>query len=113
MPLERSDIDALCSALPSANPSGPGEFDSWKLAGRTFVAFGGPGGGNRVSVKCADKETAAMLIDAGVAVRSPSFGPDWVRLPYATTEVAEAEHRIRVSYDTIRANLPKATREAL
>jgi predicted DNA-binding protein (MmcQ/YjbR family) len=112
-PLSRSGIDSLCAALPGARPSNPGEYDSWKLAGRTFVAFGGRATGTRISVRTPDAATAAMLIDTGTAVRAPSFGPAWVRLPYETTDAAQAHHRIRVSYDTIRASLPQATREAL
>lgn len=114
--MTRADVDALCAALPGATPTGPGELDSWKVAGRMFACMAGGdsrGAEDGVSVKCPDVETAAMLIDAGAATKARYFHRSWVRLPYATTDRAEAEHRIRVSYDTIVATLPKATREAL
>ena len=111
--LKRTDVDTLCATLPGAELALPPDaLTSWKVGGKMFACMAG----NRddgVSVKCPDVETAAMLIDAGAAEKAAYFHRSWVRLPYATTAVAEAEHRIRVSYDTIRATLPKAKREAL
>ncbi|SFJ33972.1 MmcQ/YjbR family DNA-binding protein [Jannaschia pohangensis] len=114
--MTRADIDTICAALPGATPAGAGELDSWKVGGKMFACMAGGdtrGSEDGVSVKCPDVETATMLIDAGAARKAKYFHRSWVRLPYADTDRDEAEHRIRVSYDTVRASLPKATREAL
>ena len=65
-----------------------------------------------VSVKCADVETAQMLIDAGAAVRAPYFNGSWVRLT-GEAEDADLAHRISASYALIRAALPAAVRRDL
>ncbi|WP_179378817.1 MmcQ/YjbR family DNA-binding protein [Jannaschia marina] len=114
--MTRADVDKICAALPEATPTGPGELDSWKVGGKMFACMaGGDAGGSEdgVSVKCPDVETAAMLIDAGAARKARYFHRSWVRLPYETTDAEEADHRIRVSYDIIRASLPAATRRDL
>ena len=114
--MTRADVDTLCAALPGATPTGPGELDSWKIGGKMFACMAGGdsrGAEDGVSVKCPDVETAAMLIDAGAARKARYFHRSWVRLPYDGTDVEGAGHRIRVSYDTIRASLPKSKREAL
>jgi predicted DNA-binding protein (MmcQ/YjbR family) len=117
----RAEVDALCATHPGAILAGPGELDAWKVGGKMFACFSGEAatpsapteGATGFSVKCADVETAAMLIDAGVATRAPYFHRSWVRLPFADLTPDEAAHRIAVSYDTIRAGLPKRVREAL
>ncbi|MGB3408997.1 MAG: MmcQ/YjbR family DNA-binding protein [Jannaschia sp.] len=114
--MTRADVDTLCAALPGATPTDAGELDSWKVGGKMFACMAGGefrGAEDGVSVKCPDVETAAMLIDAGAARRARYFHRSWVRLPYDGADPEEAAHRIRVSYDTIVATLPKATREAL
>ena len=113
----RADIDALCAALPGAVLSGPGELDAWKLGGKMFACFGHEearaSNTERVAVKCPDVETAQMLIDAGAACKAAYFHRSWVELPLPGTAPEEARHRIAVSYDTIRAGLPKKARDAL
>jgi len=115
--MTRTDVDTICTALPGATPAHPPkELDSWKVGGKMFACMAGgdtAGSEDGVSVKCPDTETAAMLIDAGAAQKAKYFNASWVRLPYATTDVDEAKHRIRVSYDTIRATLPAAARRDL
>jgi hypothetical protein len=64
-------------------------------------------------VKCPDVETAAMLIEAGVARKAPYFHKSWVQLDLPALNACEAEHRIAVSYATIRRGLPRSVREAL
>ncbi|GGD33402.1 hypothetical protein GCM10011358_16830 [Sinisalibacter lacisalsi] len=96
----------FCAGLPGAawsEPFGPGT-DVWKLGGKIFAAIGADAAG--VSVKCPDVETAEMLRAAGVATKAPYFHKSWVMVPFAEGE-AELEHRLRVSYETIRASLPK------
>lgn len=115
--MTRNDIDALCAAHPGATLSGPGELDAWKVGGKMFACFGHEEeratNDQHMSVKCADVDTAAMLIDAGVAEKAPYFHKSWVRLSLSNLDADEARHRIAVSYQTIAAKLPKKTREAL
>jgi len=113
MPVSRDQIDAICAALPGATLAHPPEHVSWKLAGKMFACFGGEDSREGVSVKCRDPETAAMLIDAGAAIRAPYFHASWVRLTFADTDPDEASARIESSYDLIRASLPKSARSAL
>jgi predicted DNA-binding protein (MmcQ/YjbR family) len=115
--MTREEFDALCAAHPGATLSGPGELDAWKVGGKMFACFGHVDqralNTEHASVKCPDVETAAMLIDAGVARKAPYFHRSWVQLDLAALDPEEAAHRIAVSYDTIRKSLPKSAREAL
>ncbi|MEM9796829.1 MAG: MmcQ/YjbR family DNA-binding protein [Pseudomonadota bacterium] len=111
--MTRAEIDAICAALPGATEAHPPELVSWKVGGKMFACFGGDGEMNGVSVKTDSTETAAMLIDAGAAIRAPYFHRSWVRLPFETTDPDEARHRLAVSYDLVRASLKKAQRDAL
>ncbi|MEM1237255.1 MAG: MmcQ/YjbR family DNA-binding protein [Pseudomonadota bacterium] len=112
--MTREDVDTICAALPGAELALPPELISWKVGGKMFACLaGGDGHSDGVSVKTADVETAAMLIDAGEAVRAPYFHKSWVRLHFDATARDYAEHRIGVSYDLIRGSLKKAVRDAL
>ena len=115
--MTRADFDTLCAAMPGAVLSGPGELDAWKVGGRMFACFGHAESRaentEAASVKCPDVETAAMLIDAGAARKAAYFHRSWVTVDLAPLEADEARHRIAVSYDTIRASLKKAERDAL
>ncbi len=115
--MTRSDFDTLCAERPGAVLSGPGELDAWKVGGKMFACFGHheqrAANTDHVSVKCPDTETAAMLIDAGAAVKAPYFHRSWVQLDLPALAEDEARHRIAVSYDTIHRGLPKSVREAL
>ena len=115
--MTRSEFDALCAAHPGAVLSGPGELDAWKVGGKMFACFGHAetrdANTEHAAVKCPDTETAAMLIDAGVARKAPYFHRSWVQLDLAALDEGEAAHRIAVSYDTIRRALPKSVSEAL
>ncbi|MEM9853082.1 MAG: MmcQ/YjbR family DNA-binding protein [Pseudomonadota bacterium] len=112
--MTRQDVDQICASFPGAELALPPELVSWKVGGKMFACLAGDEGQVRgVSVKTADVETAAMLIDAGEAVRAPYFHKSWVRLPFEATDRAYAEHRITVSYDLIRKSLKKSVRDAL
>ncbi|TFL19956.1 MmcQ/YjbR family DNA-binding protein [Jannaschia formosa] len=115
--MTRAEFDTLCAAHPGATLSGPGELDAWKVGGKMFACFGHEEtraeNTGTVSLKCPDAETAAMLIEAGAATRAPYFHRSWVQLTLADLTGEEAAHRVAVSYDTIRASLPKKVREAL
>ena len=107
----RDLVQTFAAALPGATLDhnfGPA-IDSWKVGGKLFATAGAEG----VSVKCPDRETAAMLVEVGQAAPAPYLAhAGWVRVSaeaLAAGNVTEAdlEHRLRVSYDTIVATLPK------
>ncbi len=108
----RHRVTAICQPLPGAEVSDPwgGGHDAWKVGGKMFACIGAvmPG----VSVKCADIETATMLIDAGVGERAPYFHRSWVLL-FETVSDDELRHRILSSYRLIRAGLPAKMRNSL
>ncbi|SDI54836.1 MmcQ/YjbR family DNA-binding protein [Aliiruegeria lutimaris] len=111
--MDRDSINAFCAALPGAEvsePFGPGH-DIWKVGGKVFAALGAENRG--VSVKCADVETAEMLREAGPFEKAPYFHRSWVLVPFDGVERDEAEHRIRASYQHIRAALPKKVQASL
>ncbi|QJF51699.1 MmcQ/YjbR family DNA-binding protein [Roseobacter ponti] len=114
--MTRMEFDTLCAERPGAVLSGPGELDAWKVGGKMFAFFGHEekraANTDHVAVKCPDAETAAMLIDAGAAVKAPYFHRSWVQLDLPALAQDEARHRIAVSYDTIRRGLPRSVREA-
>jgi predicted DNA-binding protein (MmcQ/YjbR family) len=113
MSVTRAQIDSHCAALPGATEATPPELMSWKVGGKMFACFGTHDGAEGVSVKTNSIETAAMLIDAGAAVRAPYFHRSWVRLAFVATSMDEAAHRLDASYDLIRRSLKKAERDAL
>ncbi|SFC36966.1 MmcQ/YjbR family DNA-binding protein [Tropicimonas isoalkanivorans] len=111
--MDRETVNALCAALPGADlsePFGPGT-EVWKVGGKIFATLGSDNRG--VIVKCADVETAEMLKEVGPFEKAPYFHRSWVLVPFDTVEAEEAAHRLRVSYDLIRAALPKKVRAAL
>lgn len=115
--MTRVEVDTICTGLPGAVLSGPGELDAWKVGGKMFACFGHEEtraqNTEKMAVKCPDVETASMLIDAGAARKAAYFHRSWVELRLPDIAQDEAEHRLSVSYETIRAKLPKAIREAL
>ncbi|MGJ3263996.1 MAG: MmcQ/YjbR family DNA-binding protein [Salinarimonas sp.] len=102
----RQRVAAICRRLPGAEASDPwgGGHEAWKVGEKMFACLGSvmPG----VAVKCADVETAQMLIEAGVGARAPYFHRSWVLLPESVDE-DELAHRLAVSYDLVRAKLPR------
>lgn len=109
---ERARVNEICETFPGAELSDPwgGGHDAWKVGGKMFACIGAVGDG--VSVKCADVETAQMLIEAGVALRAPYFHKSWVRLPM-DAPLDELRHRLTASYEKIRSSLPKKQQAAL
>lgn len=108
----RERVAALCARLPGAEVSDPwgGGHDAWRVGGTMFASIGAVTPG--VAVKCADVETAAMLIDAGIAGRAPCVHRSWALLPEDAAE-DELAHRLRTSYALVRAKLPKRIRAGL
>ena len=110
--MSRARVNALCAAFPGAERSDPwgGGHDAWKVGGKMFACIGAIQTG--VSVKTDSIETAAMLIEAGVGVRAPYFHRSWVHLPDTVAD-DELAHRLRVSYDLVRAGLPRKVQAGL
>ena len=110
--MTRAAVNRICAAFPGAEVSDPwgGGHDCWKVGGRMFAVVGAilPG----VSVKTASAEEAEMLIDAGIAARAKYLHRSWVLLPEDCAE-DELAHRLRRSYEIIRAGLPKKVQAAL
>lgn len=105
-------VNTICAALPGAEWSDPwgGGHDAWKVGGKMFAVTGAVGGG--VSVKTDSIETAAMLIDAGVAGKAPYLHRSWVRVPLGS-DPEELRHRLLTSYRLVRAGLPRKAQAAL
>jgi len=107
----RDAANAHCASLPGADHSDPwgGGHDAWKVGSKLFAVQGvNPG----LSVKCADIETAQMLIEAGIGQKAAYFHRSWAFLP-EDTPLNEMRHRVLSSYDTIRATLTKKAQAAL
>ncbi len=108
----RARVAAICRTLPGAEVSDPwgGGHDAWKVGGRIFASIGAVTPG--VAVKCADGETASLLIEMGAAARAPYFHRSWVLLPESVPD-DDLLHRLVTSHDLVRAKLPAALRRAL
>ncbi len=65
-----------------------------------------------VSVKTDSIETAEMLIDVGVGRKAPYFHRSWILLPFETPD-EELRHRLRQSYQIVRAGLTKKAQAKL
>jgi len=113
MSVTRAQVETICEALPGAVLAHPPELISWKVGSKMFVCFGGERDMQGVSVKTDSTDTAAMLIDAGAAIKAPYFHRSWVRLQFEQTDIDEVTHRVHMSYDIIRKSLKKAERDAL
>lgn len=111
--MSRDLVNRICAGFPGAEVSDPwgGGHDAWKVGGKMFAGIDAMGTG--VSVKCPDVETADMLREAGVAEHAKYFHKSWVHLPFGPTAPDEFQHRLRVSYEVIRAGLPKKMQAAL
>lgn len=101
-----------CAKLPGATMDHPfgDDYDAWRVGGKMFAVIGAKAQG--YSMKCADVDTAQMLIDAGVGQRAPYFHKSWIMLPPDTAD-DELRHRLRLSYGTIRAGLTRKSQAAL
>ncbi len=104
--MDRARVNAICAALPGAVVNDPwgGGHDCWKVAGRMFALQSVQVEG--VSVKTADIETAALLIEIGVGRKAPYMHRSWVNVRYEAG-AEEIEARILASYRIIRSGLPK------
>lgn len=68
----------------------------------------------RVTLKCADIETADFLIEIGAAERAPHLPRGgWIALKVVDVGEDELCERIETSYKIIRASLPKSIQSQL
>ncbi|MFN3955044.1 MAG: MmcQ/YjbR family DNA-binding protein [Pararhodobacter sp.] len=109
----RAFVKACCAALPGAVVDDPwgGGHDAWKVGGKLFAVIGTMDTG--VSVKCADTDTAQLIIEMGRAERAPYFHRSWVHIPWGLVPDEELRERIETSYGLIRARLPKKVQVTL
>jgi len=110
--MSRAFVRSVCETLPGAEVSDPwgGGHDAWKVGDKMFACIGAMDQG--VAVKTADPDFAAMLIEAGDAARAPYFHKSWVLVEWGADE-GFMRDRIVISYDLIRAKLPKKLRDTL
>lgn len=112
--MSRAFVNAVCAALPGAENSDPwgGGHDCWKVGGKMFAVVGAMED-HGVSVKCADAETARLVIEMGRGVKAPYLHASWVRLPWGIVPDEELRERLETSYRIIRAALPKKVQAGL
>jgi predicted DNA-binding protein (MmcQ/YjbR family) len=110
--MTRAIVNQHCATLPGATVSDPwgGGHDAWKVGGKMFACIGVKGDG--VSVKCADVDTAAFLIEMGRAMRAPYFHRSWVLVGWDIPP-DELRERLTTSYHLIRAGLSKKLQATL
>jgi predicted DNA-binding protein (MmcQ/YjbR family) len=114
--MTRTFVNSFCAALAGAQHSDPwgGGHDAWKVGGKLFAIVGAVD--EAVSVKCRDIETAQLLIALGRAERAPYLHRSWVRIPLepiCSIEQDELAGRLLISYNLIRASLPRKIQSAL
>ena len=100
-------INQICGSLQAAtcvNSFGP-EHDVWKIGGKVFAIVSKPK--NSVSFKCADIESAQMLIESGVAHKAPYCHASWAIVAYGDMPDDELRARLTASYNFMRKSLPK------
>jgi predicted DNA-binding protein (MmcQ/YjbR family) len=106
-------VNHFCATLPGAeltDPWGDGHH-AWKVGGKMFASVGVLNVG--VSVKCADVETAALLIEMGRAVKAPYFHRSWVQIGWGQVDDEELRERLATSHGLILSKLPKKVQAEL
>lgn len=69
---------------------------------------------NRVTLKCADAETAAFLIEIGAAEKAPHLPRGgWAAFDLDATGEDDLKQRLTTSYSAVRATLSKAAQAEL
>ncbi len=108
---DQSFANSLAARHPGgeqSQPFGPGS-DVWKVGGKIFAVTNADGS----AVKTDGIETAALVIEAGRALRAPYFHASWMLVPHGRVPDGELSERIATSYALIRASLPKKVQAAL
>lgn len=112
--MDRAAAGALCGTFPGAElsaPFGPGH-DVWKVGGKMFAAMGALNEG--VSLKCADTDTAALLIEMGRALRAPYLPRGgWIMARWDEMPPDELAERLLTSYLTVRRGLTRKLQATL
>ena len=88
----------------------------WKVGDKIFAFIGDRMDAkmNGITLKFADAPTAAMLIDIGRAKPAPYLKRGgWILIPNRSMDADETSERIRISYHTVRASLPKKVQSTL
>ena len=84
----------------------------YKIGGKVYAIYADRS--DRITLKCADVETAEFMIEIGAASRAPHLPRGgWISLPREDTGDEEMAERLATSYATVRASLPKSAQAAL
>ena len=107
------EIHTHCLSLPGTTHVVQWQGASvYKIGGKVFAIYAGQR--NRVTLKCADVETAEFLIEIGAATRAPHLPRGgWISLALEEVEDAEMAERLTTSARTVRATLPKSAQAKL
>lgn len=112
--MDRTAFNAHCTNLPATTCEasfGPGH-DVWKIGGKMFAIMGTKSEG--ITLKCADPDTAAHLIDMGRAEVAPYLKRGgWIFVRDGTMEADELTQRLTTAYLTVRRALTKKAQAEL
>lgn len=112
--MDRDRVNEFCAGLTGTTRHDPwgGGHDVWKVGGKMFVSMGTENTG--VVVKCADRETAEMLIDIGAGER-PKYltRGGWILLRWGAVDADDLRDRIQTSWRVVAAGLTKTARTQL
>jgi predicted DNA-binding protein (MmcQ/YjbR family) len=106
-------INQFCGGLQAAicvNSFGP-DHDVWKIGGKVFAIVSRPN--SSVSLKCADIESAQMLIQSGAAHKAPYCHASWAMIVHGEMPEPELHARIKASYMIIKSSLSRKAQAAL
>jgi predicted DNA-binding protein (MmcQ/YjbR family) len=79
---------------------------------KVFAIFSPEAG--RVTLKCADTQTAEFLIEIGAASKAPHLPRGgWISLRMSDVGDEEMAERLETSYQTVQSALPKRIKAAL
>lgn len=112
--MSRALVNALAATLPGTVNSDPwgGGHDCWKVGGKMFANIGAHDDYG-VDLKCADVETAQLVIEMGHGLRAPYAHASWIRVTWGLISDDELRDRVLTSYRIIRSGLPKKVQAAL
>jgi predicted DNA-binding protein (MmcQ/YjbR family) len=113
--MTRTDIVDYCLAKPGAFLDEPWEGDEVaKVGGKIFAFFGGPGGPDRVGLKCGRSSEEAAEMRARypehVTISAYTGRHGWNTVDATGVPDDELCEWIDASYDAVVASLPRAKR---
>lgn len=112
--MTRESVNAICAVLPGSELSDPwgGGHCCWKIGGKMYASVGALNAG--VSFKCADDDTARMLIELGRFEKAPYLPRGgWVFARWGSIEEDELRERLAASYARVRASLSRRLQASL